>query len=199
MSGSRDTVRVLQCVPTLLSSAGIRTHSLVVFCFGVREDVRLQVSRLCKFFAAAIKGAHIRAVSSVNTYMCAQIKVQREPLATALKRALQTRENECVNDRKVPAWATDELVLSTAGISGFNNNTDTHMTAVTTASLNVLILTQMKELRQTSNPPGKVSLLCVQVDASSVLNSQRKLCHTLRRRAHEARGYASASSLLSYP
>lgn len=56
------------------------------------EDVRLQVGGLRKLFVAAIKGTHVRAVSSVNAYMCAQVKVQREPLATALECALKTRE-----------------------------------------------------------------------------------------------------------
>lgn len=66
--------------------------SLVVFGFGVCEDVRLQVGWLSKFFIAAIKGAHIWAVSSMNTHMCAQVKVQRKPLATPLKCALGIRE-----------------------------------------------------------------------------------------------------------
>lgn len=70
-------------------------HSLVIFGFGVCEDVRLQVGGLGKFFVAAIKGANIRTVSSVNTHMCAQVKVQGEPLATALKCALGKRQREC--------------------------------------------------------------------------------------------------------
>lgn len=40
---SRDIDQVLQCALKLLWS-GLGAHSLVVFCFGVREDVRLQVS-----------------------------------------------------------------------------------------------------------------------------------------------------------
>lgn len=67
----------------------VRAASLVVFGFSVCEDVRLQVGRLGKLFVAAVKRANIRAVSSVNTHVCAQIKVQREPLPTALKRALE--------------------------------------------------------------------------------------------------------------
>lgn len=61
---------------------------LVVFGFGVCEDVRLQVGRLGKFFVAAVEGADVRAVSSVNPHMSAQVKVQREALAASLKRAL---------------------------------------------------------------------------------------------------------------
>lgn len=58
------------------------------------EDVRLQVSRLGKFLVAAIEGADVRAVSCVDAHVGAQIKVQRESLATALKRALETGETE---------------------------------------------------------------------------------------------------------
>lgn len=61
---------------------------LVVFGFGVCEDVRLQVGRLGKFFVAAVEGADVRTVSSVNPHMSAEVKVQREALATSLKRAL---------------------------------------------------------------------------------------------------------------
>lgn len=68
--------------------AWFRVDSLVVLSFCVCEDVRLQVGRLSKFLVAAIKGAHIWAVSSVDAHMCAQVKVQGEPLATALKCAL---------------------------------------------------------------------------------------------------------------
>lgn len=44
LSGSGDTGKVLQCMVTALSLAGFRADSLVVFGFGVCEDVRLQVS-----------------------------------------------------------------------------------------------------------------------------------------------------------
>lgn len=95
-----------------------RGHSLVVFCFGVCEDVRLQVGRLRKFFAAAVKGAHVRAVSSVDTNMCAQVKVQREPLATALKRALQTEDKESRNWYETArGFSTAESSLTWKGFS----------------------------------------------------------------------------------
>lgn len=81
-------------VNTRAAAAGPGAHSLVVFCFGVCEDVRLQVGRLCKFFAAAIKRTYIRAISSVDAYMCAQVKVQREPFTAALKRALRKDKDE---------------------------------------------------------------------------------------------------------
>lgn len=53
------------------------------------EDVRFQVGWLGKFFVAAVKWTHIWAISSVNTHVCAQVKVQREPFAAALKCALK--------------------------------------------------------------------------------------------------------------
>lgn len=50
--------------------------------------------------------------------MCAQVKVQREPLATALKCALRMRERESTH---VSSWLTDETNrISTAGISENN-------------------------------------------------------------------------------
>lgn len=86
--------RVLQCTPTLPPLARLGAPSLVVFGFGMCEDVGLQVGGLRKLFVAAVKGAHVRAVSSVNAYMRAQVKVQRKALATALKRALEN-ERRC--------------------------------------------------------------------------------------------------------
>lgn len=88
-SGSRNTGRVLQCTPTSPPFARLGDLSLVVFGFGMCEDVRLQVGGLRKLFVAAVKRAHVRAVSSVNAYMCAQVKVQWEALATALECALE--------------------------------------------------------------------------------------------------------------
>ena len=70
-------------------------HSLVVLCFGVCEDVRLEVRRLGKLLVAAVEGTDVWPVSSVNAHVCAQVKVQGEPLSTALKRALRMREEEC--------------------------------------------------------------------------------------------------------
>lgn len=75
------------------------------------EDVRLQVGGLRKLFVAAVKGAHVRAVSSVNTHMCAQVKVQREALATALERALE-------NERRWLVLLHNPLNISTSGILG---------------------------------------------------------------------------------
>lgn len=85
-----------QVPPVNARAAVVRAvaRSLVVFCFGVCEDVGLQVGGLCKLFAAAVKGTHIRAISSVDAYVCAQVKVQREALATALKCALRTDTDE---------------------------------------------------------------------------------------------------------
>lgn len=104
----------------LLSLAGFGAGSLVVFSFGVCEDVRLQVGRLSKFFVAAIKRTHVRAVSSVNTHMCAQVKVQREPLATALECALERRGTELIL-LQASVWLTENLPSTNAGISVEND------------------------------------------------------------------------------
>lgn len=100
----------------LLSLAGFGGDSLVVFSFGMCEDVRLQVGRLSKFFVAAIKRTHVWAVSSVNTHMCAQVKVQREPLATALECALERRETELIL-LQAQTSLTENLPSTFAGIS----------------------------------------------------------------------------------
>lgn len=76
---------VIQCM-----LRGIR--SLIVLCFGMCEDVRLEVGGLGKFLVAAVKWAHVRAVPRVDAHMGAQVKVQGESLATALKCALETRK-----------------------------------------------------------------------------------------------------------
>ena len=55
---------------------GQNKGSLVVFGFGMCEDVRLQVSRLGKLLIAAIKRTDIRPVSSVNPDVCAQVEIQ---------------------------------------------------------------------------------------------------------------------------
>lgn len=78
------------------------------------EDVRLQVGGLRKLFVAAVKGAHVRAVSSVNAYMCAQVKVQWEAFATALERALE-------NERRRLVLLHNSLNISIAGILRNNN------------------------------------------------------------------------------
>ena len=48
----------------------------------------LEVGGLSKALAAVVKGADIRPISRVDTHVRAQVEVQREPLATALKGAL---------------------------------------------------------------------------------------------------------------
>lgn len=73
------------------STGSASAGSLVIFCFGVCEDVRFQVGRLGKFFVAAVKGADVRAVSSVNAHVRAQVKVQGETFAAAFKRALKRK------------------------------------------------------------------------------------------------------------
>lgn len=187
----REKGQVLQCTPTLPLLARLAACSLVVFGFGMCEDVRLQVGGLRKLFVAAVKGAHVRAVSSVNTHMCAQVKVQRESLATALERALK-------NERRWLVLLRNSLNISTAGI---RQQEDLYLAALTGQSpfisyscMNISVM-----CRQWQHSPGKVSPLCERVDASSALNSPQKPCRTRRRRAHGAHGCANASSSQSYP
>lgn len=71
--------------------------SLVIFGFGVCEDVRLEVGRLCKLLIAAVKGTDVGSVSSVDAHVCAQVEVQRKPLPTAFKGTLE-RFLPCVNE-----------------------------------------------------------------------------------------------------
>ena len=56
---------------------GVKTRvSLVVFGFGMCEDVGLKVGRLGKLLIAAIKRTDIRPVSSVDSDVCAQVEIQ---------------------------------------------------------------------------------------------------------------------------
>lgn len=80
--------------PAVSESSSLWETLLVIFGFGVCEDVRLQVGRLSKFLVAAIKGTNIRAVAGVNPHMSAQVKVQREAFSTSFKRALERRDRK---------------------------------------------------------------------------------------------------------
>ena len=53
--------------------------------------MRLEVCGLSKAFVAVVKRAHIRPVTGVDTNVCAEVEIQREPLTTTLKGALQRR------------------------------------------------------------------------------------------------------------
>lgn len=55
--------------------------------------MRLQIGRLSKLFIAAVERTDIRAVSGVNSYMRAEVKVQGEAFPAALKSALGKRES----------------------------------------------------------------------------------------------------------
>ena len=53
------------------------------------EDVRLEVSRLCKFLVASIKWAHIGSVPRMDSNMGAKVEVQGEAFPAALKSTLE--------------------------------------------------------------------------------------------------------------
>ena len=71
-----------------------KAGSLIVFSFGMCEDVGFEVGGLSKLFVAAVKRADVRPVTSVNAHVRAQVKVQREALPTAFKRTLQRGRGE---------------------------------------------------------------------------------------------------------
>ena len=56
---------------------------------GVREDVGLEVGGLRELLVAAVKGADVGPVPSVDAHVRPQVEVQREPLPASLERALQ--------------------------------------------------------------------------------------------------------------
>lgn len=57
------------------------------------EDVRLEVCGLSKPLVAAVKGTHVRPVTSVNAHMCPQVEVQRESFSTPLKSTLKKNKD----------------------------------------------------------------------------------------------------------
>ena len=56
---------------------------------GVREDVGLEVGGLRELLVAAVEGADVGTVASVDAHVRPQVEVQREALAAPLERALQ--------------------------------------------------------------------------------------------------------------
>ena len=48
----------------------------MLLCFGVGEDVRLEVGRLGKLLIAPIKGANVGPISRVDAHVCSQVKVE---------------------------------------------------------------------------------------------------------------------------
>lgn len=67
---------------------------MVVFGFGVCEDVRLEVGGLRKLLVAAVEGADVGPVAGVDPHMRAQVKVQGEALPAALEGTLEVEEEE---------------------------------------------------------------------------------------------------------
>ena len=64
------------------------TYLCSLSLLGMREHVRLEIRRLSKSLVAVVKRTHIRPVTSVNTDVCTEVKIQGEPLTTAFKCAL---------------------------------------------------------------------------------------------------------------
>jgi len=62
--------------------------SLVIFGFGVCEDVRLEVGRLGELLIAAVERADVGPVAGVDPNVRAQVEVQREALPAAFEGAL---------------------------------------------------------------------------------------------------------------
>ena len=56
---------------------------------GVREDVGLEVGGLRELLVAAVEGADVGTVASVDAHVRPQVEVQREPLPASLERALK--------------------------------------------------------------------------------------------------------------
>lgn len=56
--------------------------------------MRLEIGRLSKLLIAAIERTDIWAVSSVNSYMRAEVKVQGEAFPAALESALGRRDKQ---------------------------------------------------------------------------------------------------------
>jgi len=73
---------------------------MYVLLFCMCQYVGLEIGRLRKFLVAAVKGAHVRPVAGVDADVCAQVKVEGEPLATALECALKTTTSP-VNVRNI--------------------------------------------------------------------------------------------------
>lgn len=63
--------------------------SLVVFGFGVCENVRLQVGRLGEFLIAAVERAHVGPVTGVDPHVRAQVEVQRKPFPAPFEGTLE--------------------------------------------------------------------------------------------------------------
>lgn len=70
------------------------SSSLVVFGFGVCEDVRLEVGGLRELLVAAVEGADVGPVAGVDPHVRAQVKVQGEALPAALEGTLEVEEEE---------------------------------------------------------------------------------------------------------
>ena len=67
----------------------VRNFIISILLFGVCEDVRLEVCRLCKFLVASIKGADVGSVTRVDSNVGAKVEIKAEPLAAAFKSTLE--------------------------------------------------------------------------------------------------------------
>ena len=77
-------------MPNAPLSITCRIHgSSSLLLFRVSEDVRFKVSGLGELLVAAVEGTNVGPVTRVDPYVRAKVEVQREPLATALERALK--------------------------------------------------------------------------------------------------------------
>ena len=57
--------------------------------FGVCEDVRLEVCRLCKFLIAPIKWAHIGPVARMDSNVGSKVEIEAEAFSASFKGALE--------------------------------------------------------------------------------------------------------------
>ena len=69
-----------------LSNIRSQKNSLL---FGVCEDVRLEVCRLCKFLVTPIKWAHIGSVPRVDSNMGSKVEIETEAFSAPFKGALE--------------------------------------------------------------------------------------------------------------
>ena len=62
----------------------------------MREHVGLQISGLGESFVAVVKRTDVRPIASVDTDVCAEVKVQGESLTTTFKGTLQEQNEQFI-------------------------------------------------------------------------------------------------------
>lgn len=67
---------------------------LDLLCFGVREDVRLEICRLGEFLVATIEGTNVWSISSVNANMCS---VNKKKLLKSTEKEINSLRNSTVD------------------------------------------------------------------------------------------------------